>query len=533
MSKTQPVIYIALICLMLYAFGVYSYMTLRFAGNWSEVDTSIITQVIESSIESSSILNPQTPYTNGMGYPSVVVFLAALTGQTPQTLQIYIMPFIMAFLPVLIFIAYRSLVGQDGIALLATFMVYLQPDFIWVTWRGSHEKVTWALVFLLLFFFSRSFSEGKQIGRVLRYMLAFYLCVFSMITFNVFFSVSFIFALIVSFLGAFVLFKLRTLFQKGNQTDIASQIRRLIYITFSGLIFVYLFVFHIYPIVTYSLRLFGTLFEQLALLLLPVEESATSAFNAYNYLNSSWLNSGIFLILTLFNWLILGISFVTWVFGIRGYLRQSDIKQDHLPQLFLWLVYPGFAVQLLFAVVADLIQLFSGNLQVRLFTPLMLIAIPIAAIGFFQFYSRITVKTWRYAFTVILIPVIMWFGVAALLKSTNEPLLSNKWLFTTTAERRSIIWSSQHVRDGTVWLSYDERILTNAELMGVSRTSLGVEFDAFIPEYNTRYYLVSDIERLRLVRWFAPELVLDSENIIYDNGSTQLIHRRPRTPFQR
>jgi hypothetical protein len=518
---------------MLYALGIYSYMTLRFLGNWSEVDTSIITRVIESSIQSASVLNPEIPYTNGMGYPAMIVFLTTLTGIPSQTLQIYILPMVMAFIPVVIFIAYRSLINHKGIALLATLMVYLQPDFVWVTWRGSHEKVTWLLVLVLLFLLSRSFTENKRVGRVLRYMLAFYLCIFSLVTINVFFSSSFIFALIISFLGAFILFGFRTRFQTGNQTNIVPHIRRVVYITFSCLICLYLFMFHIYPLVTSSLRLFGTLFEQLALILLPVEESSNQAFNAYSYLSVSWLNPMIFLILTLFNWLILGVSLVTWAHGIPHYLRQPNLKQHDLPRLFLWLLYPGFAVQLAFAVIADLVRLFSGNLQVRLFTPLMLIAIPIAAIGFFEFYNRISKRLWRNAFTAMLVPIVIWFGIAALLKATNEPLLSNKWLFTTTAEREAVHWSSKHLHDATIWLSYDERVLVNAEMMTPDKTLSGIRFDAFIPEYNTRYYLISEIERLRLARWLAPELDLDTENIVYDNGSVQIFHRRPRTPFQR
>jgi hypothetical protein len=532
-SKNQHTVYAVLICLMLYALGIYSYMTLRFLGNWSEVDTSIITRVIESSIQSASVLKPEVPYTNGMGYPSIIVFLTALTGLPTQILQFYVLPVVMAFIPVVIFIAYRSLINHKGIALLATLMVYLQPDFLWVTWRGSHEKVTWLLVLVLLFLLSRSFIENKRVGRVLRYMLAFYLCIFSLVTINVFFSSSFIFALIISFLGAFILFALRTRFQTDKQTNIMPQIRRVVYITFSCLICLYLFMFHIYPLVTSSLRLFGTLFEQLALILLPVEESPNEAFNAYSYLNVSWLNPLIFLILTLFNWLILGVSFVTWAHGIPRYLRQPNIKQHDLPRLFLWLLYPGFAVQLAFAVIADFVQLFSGNLQVRLFTPLMLIAIPIAAIGFFQFYSQISRRLWRNVFAAILIPIVMWFGIAALLKATNEPLLSNKWLFTTATEREAVDWSSTHLQDATVWLSYDERVLVNAEVMTVDDNLASVRFDAFIPEANTRYYLVSEMERLRLARWLAPELDLNTENIVYDNGSVQIFHRRPRTPFQR
>jgi hypothetical protein len=64
-----------------------------------------------------------------MTYQSISLFIMRFTGVTPSQLQIFIFPALTAFLPMIVFVTYRTFTGNSSTALLATLILFLQPDF--------------------------------------------------------------------------------------------------------------------------------------------------------------------------------------------------------------------------------------------------------------------------------------------------------------------------------------------------------------------------------------------------------------------
>jgi hypothetical protein len=542
-TKLSSLVQFLLVLLLCYALAAYTAMNLRFMGNWAEGDTLIVTRAISSSDTADSLRDANHPYPNGVGYVAIGVFIEKITGVSVQTLQKFVMPYIGAFNAFVLYVGYRAMIRMPLVALLGVLFAYLQPDFLWVTWRGSHEKFTWMLVIALLFVLARSFATWNQPRLLTRYVVLFYVLAFSLITSNVFFASSFVVAISLSFVGANVLFLVRQVIQgRRNQEDqvLQQHLHRLIYVNIACAILFYVFLFHLYPQGLSALINLKTLVDQLALLFLNVEqeigvttEQVISSPGVY--VRSSWLSLYVFLGLTFFSWLLLVSSFIVWLRGVIDLAYKRTLDRENLPRFFLWLVYPAFALQVGGALIADRVAVLSANLQVRLFTPVMLVAIPMAALGLYhliQYLPRLP-RPARVLIGVGITVVIFYFSVASVFKAINEPMLNNNVIFVTTPELAAGDWLRTHLYDTVVWTGSNDRVASALEFryLGIESPN-NVSFRGFRIYGDTRYYLLSEMERAVRIRSRLPQPFFVDENVVYDNGSVQIFHRTPRTPYQ-
>lgn len=222
--------------------ALFSYVTIlgfyilaRFGGQWVDGDMARIAQNMASILDSGSLVATTGVYANGYGYPALSLALVQVTGISIPGLQAYVLPRLVPVIVIVAFIAYRALLGRTRVALLATLLLFMHSDFLFVAFRGSHEKMTWTLVLLALFFLAKSIgSYQNRLELQTSWVLLFYFVVFTLIATNVFFASSFIWALAFSF-GAFIL-----IFQglKDEVTSKASsnQLWRLLYVTLSSII---------------------------------------------------------------------------------------------------------------------------------------------------------------------------------------------------------------------------------------------------------------------------------------------------------
>lgn len=532
-----------LLLLLGYGLLVYSTMTFRFNGNWGEGDTMVVTRAIVSSAQADSLLRARQPYPNGVGYVAIMMFVHDLTGVSVQTLQTYIMPMVAAMNIVVLFIVFRALLGSDLLGALAALFTYLQPDFLWVTWRGSHEKFTWMFMIMGIFLLVRSFILWNQVRMTARYVVAFYIVTLALVSSNVFFAASFIFAIVLAFAGGNLFFLYRNWRQQRDNVPVRQQLVRLIYVNLASFILFYLFLRYLYPDAVSSLNAFTALIDRLALLLFGAEENTTpevvevALAAPRNYLRISWLSTYVFFGLTLFSWLVLGISALMWLREAWRTLRQPQIAQRHLPVVFHLLLYAAFAAQLAGAIFADQVGTLSANLQVRLFTPLMLMAIPLAALGVYEFIRW--ALRWRAALLrgLALLSVggmVFYFSIAAVLKSTNEPLLNNWLIFMTTPEYAAGEWSRQYLRDTEVWTGTNDRISATLTFRYFGQPSVNnVGFYAYGFRFDGIYYMLTEVELAMRRRLRAQPPFFISENIVYHNGQVQVFYRRPQSAYQR
>lgn len=525
-------IYFILLFLTLYALTTYWYATLRFGGAWNENDTLHLTHSILSVQESDSLMNTRFPYGNGLTFQSVVVFLAELSGVSVQTLQIYVLPSIACFFPIVAFITYRSFTRNNSTALLATLLLYLQPDFLFVTWRGSHEKITWMLALLMLFLLTKSFNPNRSTSLLARYMLPFYLIAFAFISSNAFFASSFIVALAVSSITGVIWLMIRGQLQQPVSDSVRRQVFRLLFMTLACGILLYLFFFHLYPPANSLLNAFGSMVDAATALLFNTGADRPDEANAYNYIANAWITPWMYPLLNSLSLLILAFSPMVWLRGVSRFLL-NEVSEYDLPMVYLWLIYPAFVLQLIASVFFDRVSILGSNIQVRLFTPLMLVAIPLVA------HDLTLMLKWSTQHpalrrTVLAVGVCCFalFSVFALMKSTNEPLVNNNWIFTTHSERLAGQWVLDHSIEPMIWEGENVRLRFAMPFRDFEVSP--ERFRSGMPvAQGTRYFVVSELERTLWLRQAESHPYLENELQVYDNGRAQVFYRRPRNRYQR
>jgi hypothetical protein len=197
--------------------------------------------------------------------------------------------------------------------------------------------------------------------------------------------------------------------------------------------------------------------------------------------------------------------------------------------MLLWLFYAAFAVQFALSVGASGLGLLASNLQVRLFPVFMLLAIPLAALAV-QSAVRSTAKTRLRPIVLLLVLLFSaWMAGSAILKATNEPLLSNYWVFKLRSEENALRWTQLYTRYGRVWIGLDRLRYVSEDYDDPLRN----RYDIYAVGEFVRYALVSDFSETRMLRMGVEQPALGLENQVYENGTARMYHLRPRTPFQR
>jgi hypothetical protein len=477
-------------------------------------------------------VHQRAPYGNGLTFQAISIFFIETSGISMQDLQLFVYPSLAALLPIAAFIFYRVLTGNTITALFATLLLFVQPDFLFGTWRGSHEKFTWFLTLLLLFAITRSFLLLPNRQSLFPTMIAFYFLSFSFISTNAFFASSFVAALALSFIGGLVWLRLRRGLRRQLAREVSANIWRLLFITLVCGILLYLFFFFIYPPALSLLRTLGNLAEGLSALFLATnKDSVPEAVNAYDYVTGAYVDPWVFLILSGFSFALTGFSGLVWLSGVPRYLFQRNISKEDLPRILLWLIYAGFAFQLVLSVFADRVGTVGANVQVRLFTPMALISVPLAAIGIHGIIKRLRPPHLQKGAILLSAPLLMFVSILAVLKMSNDPLVSNNWIFTTEPERRSAEWLIGNSEDSIVW---EGRTLRQRYYLPFYDPQIATEYFRAGPiPATTRYYLSSELERAMWSRNDQPTPYLEDEQLIYDNGQVQVYYRRPFTPYQR
>ncbi|MFZ2881300.1 MAG: hypothetical protein WA009_17300 [Phototrophicaceae bacterium] len=509
-----------LLGVILFAFGAYAYATFRYGGDWIDSDTAMITRTIASVTDDGSVLNTSDPYGNGFTYQVVASFLIQVTGITVQQLQRTVMPLGAGLLALVVFVAFRALLGKPSTALLATLLLFMQPDFLFVTWRGSHEKITWALALTLLYLLAKGFRDrGFASLSGLYYFVA-----FAFVCCNAFFASSFLTGLAFSFIAGLVVFGIRRrIHRDGAQDPIMIRfIQRTMYVTLATGVLLYRFFFYVYPPSVSLLFAFDNLVDRVAALF--VQYGTASSSNPYSFVTATWIDSRIYLVLIGVSLMFAGFSVLVWLPSMFNMIfrRSFDIKNS--PSLLLWLMYPVFALQVAFALIADRTSA-GGNLQLRLFTPLMILAVPLVSSAVMDIWR----KPWgRVYHTVVLIGLALagtFFTGSGLLKLTNEPILSNNWVFTLNSERAAGTWAVEHAEHNVIWTGPEWR-LTLYLLMAMPKLEPTRLQNAVTPGESADQFIVSRIEEVKWRRWHLAMPRVDQHMLMYDNGAVRVYQKR-------
>ncbi|MGB7537910.1 MAG: hypothetical protein WBM17_05170 [Anaerolineales bacterium] len=501
------------ILVILFGLGISGYYVLRYHGLWMETDSATITLTIES-LRREAILPPtRYSYQGGFGYQAVSVALLYATGLTTQTLQTIVYPLLAAVgLMLSSFIFFREVLRDHRVAALASMLLIFQPDILFVTMRGSHEKMTWPLMMLALAFLYRSF--GQPLRKMAVYVGLYYLVVFALDTTNVFFGSVFLVAVVLSMTLGFFLFR----FWTNRRPPLPRQdVQRLMYISLSGGILIYIFIMYLYPPALANLRMLRNVIDQLSALLLSFEIKA----QPYGYISLSWINPQVYLMLTAFTWMLIATSFLEWL--RHGWKMLKGEAARGLVENLDWLLYTGFAIQIAISILVDLSGALSANMQLRLFPSFTIMAIVLLVRSLRRIFAasslRINPRRVLLGLSALLSA---WFTLATVLKATNDPSLCNKWTFYLPTDKAAVRWVDAHLRQVRIWDGIDERLNTiyNSFFLLDSQGENIYRYG----EVNTifRYVLLTDLDRLRMKRLGIQLLPVSYWDQLYDNGAAQL-----------
>nr|MBC7245820.1 hypothetical protein [Chloroflexota bacterium] len=510
----------------LYALLAAGYFVLRYAGHWADPDTANLTVATAMVIKEGTLVPTSGGYGHGFLYQAVSAFIASLSGADLVPLQFWIYPIVAAGLSLVAFVLYRELTGDGVAGALATLFLFAQPDFLFVIFRGSHEKATWLAAMLAIFLLARSFRVLGNPASFAMYVVLFYATALAVISSNAFFGSSFILAMMVSLIAGLVLQRVA---RRRSANNVPQPIvSRLLYVVAAAMVVWFLELFYLYrPALNVLLHIERALDKAAAVAL-----GSEPKFDPYATVGWGWVSLPAYLGLMMPSWVVGACSFVLWMATGRQLWRgQRPLLEA--PQFLLWLLYGGFGVQLALGIGLDQVGALGGNLQQRFFPVVMLVACPIVAKAIVQLWHRKSIAWQKGLLALALCVLILWASSASLLKATNDPWLSNYWMFWTTPEDRAIQWVDNHLRYRSVWLGVDGIRLSSHAAAEAFGDESGNERDQWSVNVDTRDMLLSSTEKGVSVRRMVPLPDVRVEHCVYDNGSVAGYHLRPRTPYQR
>ncbi len=481
----------------------------RTEGRWAENDSALFTEAFRAIAHTARLTPPNGEvYSGGYLYQLLGAWLMAATGFDAAALQQFVMPALLGLTLPAAWAAMHALTGSRAGAALGSALLFAQPEFLFVLLRSSHEKYSRVLFLLLLFWIAHAMRQRSAYATS---AICCYLTLFALIAANAFLAHSFTVALlIVLVLGWLV----------TRDTQIVRRVAYTLGISF-GL--VYLMMFVIYPTSGELLRVVEGIMQRLRLLFFAVDPGSTTP---YAQVQSAWISLPVYLLLSLANWLTLaagcGIWLVAAVRAVRGQLPEDPGERLML------LLFTAFGIQGALAIIADLSGAIGGNLQLRLLPSLAIIAVGLIARALTtwqpQQRARVIARVGQSVLAVLV--------VLAVLKATNEPLVSNKWVFYRPDELAALDWADIHLGEGSVWTEFDDR------LTAAYRTARGAALDrerftGFVPKVDTRTFLLSEVIVQRAARLQRPVPIDVDAHRVYDNGASQLYRSRAHTIYQR
>ncbi len=515
----KPSSYLVLLIGLVVLLGLYS--LLRYGGWWSELDTSTFIRYTYSIISDAKLIPAGSVYNNGYGYQVLMAWLAAFTGMPIGALQVAGGALLVVWVVAPAWLAYRELTRSSLAASLASLILFIQPEFLFPILRGTHEKFTRGLMFLCIYLLVRSLRT-KSVREVAFLTASFYLCSYALLSFNNFLASSFI-------LGTILALGLIWAWQKRDKPDAeagTNLVSKLFMVSASMLVVAFLFTFYAYPPAAYQLGILHYFIDRLALLTLNAEAAAT---NPYQWINNGWVSRPAYCLVSLANWLLLALSLMVWAKqSYQWLIRRKERPQQH--ETLLWAFYLAFGFLGVVGILLDISGALSSNLQLRVYPTFAMVAAPLIAMWLLQLKpERTRLRKGAWAGASVAMGCLM---VLSMIKATNEPVLSNYWIFYTPAEYQATAWAESSLPQQDLNVGDDARIAFGYFIRQNGRP-VNINFISNNSSISASDYLISEANLLFSQRVGSQLRITPDSLITYDNGTAQIYHRRPVTPYQK
>lgn len=523
--------HVTLLLLHIFVLSLAFYFVLRYRGMWSETDTNVLTRLIGYMIESGTLVPGKEAYAQGYGYPVLATFLIRLTGVDLLSFQLLFAPFLIAWVVLPAWLLYREFLQSSRGATLATVFLFIQPEFLFVLLRSSHEKFTRGLMLLAFYLLVRSLRARQRARQFVAFILAFYLSIYALITMNNLMATSYIAGLMLALLGLWFLGRLKLTTMTHVPLSLS---KRFQYVVVISLLISFLFTFYAYQPAKKNIHTLDTAWNKITALILDFQfgtsenEEDSVVVNPYGVVNRDWVNYPTYLVFTAANWLILLGSTLIWLYQTFQLLYRRVRMNEQT--LLLWTFFGSFSLLSALSIVADISGFLSSNLQLRIFPSFAMLAV--AVVVSWLISAPIKRYWWSQTYRYTIAVTIAIFSVLSLIKATNEPLLTNNWIFTEQSEQQALLWVDKNSISSSTWTEVNERLTTIYETLHGPNHNQN-RLDKATIEHDTTNFLISRLTQLRSTR-FGSLLPAQADNLrIYDNGDSTIYRRRSVTPYQK
>jgi hypothetical protein len=529
-SPSQRAQTAAALCLLIsLALVVATFWITRFGPGGAVEGDSVNLTLATQGVYHEQVLVPHADvYGAGFGYPVVLATSANVSGLLVDGIQT-LAPLWLVVVAITALAAYRELNRSWGLGILSVILLLSMPDILFYLLRGSHEKLTWTYSLLILFAVARSYRFASTPPLFVQLILLQYFLFLGMATTSVYFATTLLFG----FLTCAVIGSggARLLRLGGTEPVAPGQFARFLLIAASSAVIVFVVMNYLYPPAASSLLTFRDARDKVLALLF----GASEAREPYKNLGRDWMSFQAYLALVLSELLVVLAAASEWLLTARDVIRRGLGRLDPRDRL-AFLLFAGYAIQTAVGVLLDFSGFLGLNLQVRLFPALAIVSAPLAARLIFRaFRAPPLARLARSPAPAVAIALLTGgLGIAGMLKSSNEPLLSNLWLFEPYSDQVALRWIDARLEYRRVWI----------DIWAQARDALRLEHgygsvprNVYLvrPELEpTASHVVLSLATVReAARRGVAVPATARENLIYDNGEVRSYHRVPRTPFQR
>lgn len=498
-----------------------SYLVIRYGGLWSENDTAIFTHDALLTARYHTTIFP-TQYPHGFGYQLWLAILQMTTHMPAGYINTTILPFIgVGFTLVLAFVTYKELMEHVGLSELAILLILAVPDIMFTVLRGNHEKLTVILLLASVFVLVRFLKSSRTKERLL-WELIFYFLIATNGVVNDYFTVMSIWGM-ATYLLIGGIFSWRTGFPSGR--SLLAVVRLL----FISMVLVSIDVWIVYPPAHADVQLAVQALQRLKALF----ATHRIASNPLSSPVQQWVDVPIYLVVSIFRWIVVFGSFAVWLLTFLRPLRQKEALS--VPTLIMISMYAATAILVAVAVPVDLTGLAAGsNLEVRNYTYFALFAVPFVALGISQLLSMTNRKRYKKGVLVATVLLVPFLLIMSLLKSTLDPLISNQWMFYSASEKQAVLFYLRHrgAAPGFLWAGPDERLRNAAATWWPGPIPWYVSGGGTPAFPSFSFWLWSPNIATNSVELKDPLPSFHNQNLIYSNGTTKLYAARPASPFE-
>lgn len=266
------------------------------------------------------------------------------------------------------------------------------------------------------------------------------------------------------------------------------------------------------------------------------DDNQAASDNPYAYIADSWVNIQVFFAVTFASWVLFFGATIIWVSQGLLWLWKNKVPKQEGAWL-LWLLYGAFLLQVPVSIVADSAASDAGgNMLQRLLPSISMFAVGIVGYALSFWYPK-GCFGWFIRFQLSLFVALVM--IPGMLKVTNDPAVSNMWMFYREDELLTLKWADSHLSGEQFWMGFNDRLVASFRIAqeragdDVRFTPRRNFFTFFNPRSRTRSFIISKAIRLQGARMKLPLPLPPDALLVYDNGDSQFYRLRPVSLHQR